>query len=93
MAKLNDDEVAAALTRLDGWTREDDAISREFVLKDFVAAIGLIAQIGLLAERANHHPTLENTYNRVRVLLSTHDEGGITEKDVALAEEITARAG
>jgi 4a-hydroxytetrahydrobiopterin dehydratase len=62
------------------------------VLPDFVAALGLMAQVGVLAERANHHPSIANVYNRVRIALSTHDEGGITERDVALAREITDRA-
>ena len=92
MARLTDTEIEAALADLEGWRREQDSIVREFTLRDFVAALGLIAQIGVLAERANHHPELTNVYNRVRVALTTHDEGGVTEKDVALAREITARA-
>ena len=65
---------------------------RDYELADFVAALGFIAQIGALAERADHHPTLTNTYSRLRVELSTHDAGGITEKDVALARAVEARA-
>lgn len=93
MPKLSDDAIARELGSLPGWRREGDAIVRDYELADFVAALGLIAQIGALAERADHHPTLTNTYNRLRVELSTHDAGGITEKDVALAREIEARAG
>ena len=92
MGRLTDTEIEAALADLDGWTRDGDAIAREFKLKDFVAAMGLIAQIGVLAERANHHPELRNVYNTVRVALSTHDQGGVTEKDVELAREINERA-
>ena len=92
MSRLNDAEIERALAGLEGWLREGEALVRDFVLPDFVAALGFIVQIGALAERASHHPTLTNTYNRVRVALSTHDEGGITEHDVALASEINERA-
>jgi len=91
MPRLNDSEIGQALAGLEGWRREGDELVRDFELSDFVASLGLIAQIGALAERANHHPTLTNTYNKVRVALSTHDEGGITEHDVALAKEIGER--
>ena len=93
MPKLSDDEIARELGSLAGWRREGSAIVRDYELADFVAALGLIAQIGALAERADHHPTLTSTYNRLRVELSTHDAGSITEKDIALAGEIEARAG
>ncbi len=92
MPRLSDSEVERALGGLDGWRREGDELVQDFVLRDFVASLGFIAQVGALAERANHHPTLTNTYNRVRVALSTHDEGGITERDTALAGEINERA-
>jgi len=92
MPRLSDGAIVEALAHLEGWRREDDALVREFVLPDFVAALGLMAQVGVLAERANHHPSMANIYNRVRIALSTHDEGGITERDVALAREITDRA-
>jgi len=92
MPKLGDDAIARELGSLAGWRREGDAIVRDYELADFVAALGLIAQIGALAERADHHPTLTNTYSRVRVELSTHGAGGITEKDFALARQIEVRA-
>ena len=88
MARLTDTEIEAALAELEGWQRDGDTIAREFKLKDFVAAVGLIAQVGLLAERANHHPELRNVYNTVRIALSTHDAGGLTELDVRLAKAI-----
>lgn len=93
MPRLSDSEIEQALAGLEGWRREGDKLVRDFELQDFVAALGLIVQIGALAERANHHPTLTNTYHRVRVALATHDAGGITERDVALAREIQQRAG
>ena len=91
--KLSDAEIEERLASLEGWSREGDEIVTEFQLEDFVAAVGLIAQIGVLAERMNHHPTLPNTYNRVGVALNTHDAGGITEYDFSLAAEINERAG
>ena len=93
MATLGDDEIARRLDALPGWRREGDAICREYELADFVEALGLIARVGALAERANHHPTLSNTYSRLRIELSTHDAGGITERDFALARAIEDRAG
>jgi 4a-hydroxytetrahydrobiopterin dehydratase len=93
MPKLSDAEIEQALTGLEGWSRAGDEIAREFQFRDFVEALGFIAQVGLLAERANHHPNLSNVYNRVTIALSTHDEGGITERDIKLATEISERAG
>ncbi|MFN8639171.1 MAG: 4a-hydroxytetrahydrobiopterin dehydratase [Dehalococcoidia bacterium] len=91
MPRLTDDAINRTLAGLEGWRREGDALARDFVLRDFVAALGFIVEVGALAERANHHPTITNTYNRVRLELSTHDEGGITERDVDLAREVNAR--
>lgn len=93
MAKLSDVEVAQALTGLDGWSREGEQIVREFQFADFVEALGFITQVGVLAERANHHPTITNTYNRVGIALWSHDSDGVTERDIALATEINARTG
>ncbi len=92
MARLSDAEIESALAHLGGWQREGAELVRQLVFEDFVAALGFIVQVGALAERANHHPTLTNTYNRVRIALSTHDEGGITDRDLALAREIGERA-
>ncbi len=89
--RLSDDAISSALGGLDGWSRDGDAIVREFEFRDFVEALGFIAQVGVLAERKNHHPELSNVYNRVRIALSTHDAGGITDLDVALAGEINER--
>lgn len=91
--KLSDAQVDEALSGLEGWSRDGDAIVRELQLADFVAAMGLITQIGILAERLDHHPTLTNTWNRLRIALSTHDVGGISDFDVQLAGEINERAG
>jgi 4a-hydroxytetrahydrobiopterin dehydratase len=89
--RLDDDAIASALADLDGWTREGDSIVRAFEFPDFVDALGFVTKVGLLAEKKDHHPELSNVYNRVRIALSTHDAGGITELDLALAREINER--
>ncbi|HJM74933.1 MAG TPA: 4a-hydroxytetrahydrobiopterin dehydratase [Dehalococcoidia bacterium] len=91
MAKLPDSEVDQALVGLDGWSLDGDQIVREFQFADFVEALGFITQVGVLAERADHHPTITNTYNRVGIALWSHDPDGVTERDVALATGINAR--
>jgi len=77
----------AAVARLDGWrTVEDrDAIAKQFRFRDFNAAFGFMTRVALYAERHDHHPEWFNVYNRVDVVLATHDSGGVTDKDVALA--------
>jgi 4a-hydroxytetrahydrobiopterin dehydratase len=89
---LSDGAIDEALSGLGGWSREGEAIVRDFQFADFVDALGFIAKVGVLAERANHHPELSNVYNRVRIALSTHDAGGITQNDIELAREIDQRA-
>lgn len=77
----------AALARLDGWRAAAgrDAIAKDFRFKDFNAAFGFMSRVALYAERHDHHPEWFNVYNRVEVTLSTHDAGGVSDKDVALA--------
>ena len=93
MLRLSDDYVRTALTHdLPGWTYNGAAIKKEFIFKGFMVAIGFIDRLAVEAQAARHHPDLENHYNRVLVSLSTHDEGGVTELDVALARAIEAVA-
>jgi 4a-hydroxytetrahydrobiopterin dehydratase len=70
-----------------GWTREQtrDAITREFLFADFKRAFAFMTQVALAAEKADHHPEWSNVYNKVRVTLTTHDAGGVTQKDLDLA--------
>ena len=90
---LTDDEVAAALAGLDGWTREADAIGRTIVCADFRAAIALVNAVGDAAEAANHHPDIEvRRYRRVTFTLTTHAAGAITARDMELAAEIDGLA-
>ena len=85
MPLLDDSALEAALTELLGWTISDDKLHREFVFEDFNEAFGFMARVALIAEQMNHHPEWFNVWSRVRVDLTTHDAGGITDKDVALA--------
>jgi len=82
MEILNPKDVAESL---DGWTGGDDFITKVFRFEDFAQAFGFMTQIAIIAEKMNHHPEWFNVYNRVDVTLTTHDAGGVTEKDVALA--------
>ena len=90
--RLSDTERAALRTTLPDWTiaQDRDAIRREFRFKDFSQAWGFMARVALLAEQHNHHPDWSNVWNTVRIELSTHDAGGLTENDVALARAIDA---
>jgi 4a-hydroxytetrahydrobiopterin dehydratase len=90
---LSDEDLTTALETLPGWRIEEGKLHREFTFDDFVAAFGFMARAALCAERSNHHPEWFNVYNTVRVDLSTHDAGGITEMDVALAKELNGLAG
>lgn len=78
----------AALARLSGWSRapgEREAIAKTYRFSDFNAAFGFMTRVALWADKADHHPEWFNVYNRVEVVLTTHDAGGVTDKDVALA--------
>jgi 4a-hydroxytetrahydrobiopterin dehydratase len=92
MTKLTDEDVRAALADLPGWTFESDALTKEYRFGGFRAAIGFIVRLADEAHAARHHPDLENHYNRVIVSLTTHDEGGVTDADVALARAIESVA-
>jgi 4a-hydroxytetrahydrobiopterin dehydratase len=90
---MSDDEIRAALAGLPGWTREGDAIVREFTFADFLGAVMFVNRITGAAEAADHHPDLDIRWNRVRVSLSTHSAGGVTGNDVALAGTVSGLAG
>jgi 4a-hydroxytetrahydrobiopterin dehydratase len=90
VAKLTDDDVEKGLATLAGWERNGDEIVKEFRFEGFGDAIAFVVRLAFRADKANHHPDLDVRYNRVRVALSTHSEGGITAKDLALAAEADA---
>ena len=90
MAALNEAEIEQRMQGAGEWTRgEGDTIVRDFRLADFAAAISLVERVAQVAESANHHPDiLVHGWNKVRLTLSTHSEGGLTDADFALAEQI-----
>lgn len=92
IARLTDEERAAALAALPHWRLADDGsgISRSLKFSDFVEAFGFMSRVALLAERADHHPEWSNVYNRVDIRLTTHDAGGLSARDIALARAIDA---
>lgn len=81
-----------ALEGVDGWgpVSGSEAIRRDFSFKNFSEAFGFMARVALVAEKMGHHPDWSNVYNRVTITLNTHDAGGLTEKDFALAKAINA---
>jgi 4a-hydroxytetrahydrobiopterin dehydratase len=89
--KLDEIERAAALEGLTNWTLgADQNIVRSFRFKSFSEAFGFMMRVALLAEKADHHPDWSNSYGKVEISLSTHDAGGITQKDIDLAQKIDA---
>ena len=86
--KLSPAELEAALRALDGWSLADGKLHREFRFADFSEAFAFMTRDALEAEKRDHHPDWSNVWNRVVVDLVTHDSGGVTEKDVALAKRI-----
>ena len=95
MAVLSERERAGALAGLDGWAfdAERNGIARSFRFADFGEAFAFMTRVALEAEKADHHPEWSNVWNRVDILLSTHDSGGVTQKDIALAARIEAILG
>ena len=91
---LSDEERADALDGLPDWDYDEarDAISRSFTFPDFSAAFAFMTRVALLAEKSDHHPEWTNVWNRVDVLLTTHDAGGLSARDVAMAEAIEGLA-
>ncbi len=87
-APIAGDALDLTLAKLPGWGIDQEKLYREFVFDDFNAAFGFMSRVALAAEAANHHPEWFNVYNRVRVHLTTHDAGGITERDVDLARRM-----
>lgn len=88
MSKLDDAAITRHLDDLEGWERDGDALTRTVEADGFRAAIDLIVAIADEAEAADHHPELTNVYATVGIRLTSHDAGGITERDVALARAI-----
>ena len=90
VAKLSDTERATLPATLPGWRLVEgrDAIRRDFTFRDFGEAWGFMARVALLAEKQDHHPEWSNVWNRVSITLSTHDAGGLSARDITLAQAI-----
>ncbi|PDW04845.1 4a-hydroxytetrahydrobiopterin dehydratase [Candidatus Viridilinea mediisalina] len=85
MNRLSPDEITLHMEQIHGWTRQGEALCKTYKLSGFPAAIAFVTQIGFLAEAAGHHPDIDIRYNKVTLTLTTHDAGGLTMKDFALA--------
>lgn len=85
MAKLTESQISEGLAKLAGWKVQNNKLHREYKFADFAHAFGFMATAAPTIEKNNHHPEWANVYNRVTVDLSTHDAGGITQKDLDLA--------
>jgi 4a-hydroxytetrahydrobiopterin dehydratase len=92
MAVLTEAALSSALSSLTGWQAEAGELRKTFTTPSFVTALALVNRAGDLAEAAGHHPDITINYNRVTFALVTHDQGGITEKDVAMARQIDQAA-
>ncbi len=93
--QLSDAERADALEDLDDWDYDEarDAITRRFTFRNFSEAFAFMTRVALLAEKADHHPEWSNVWNRVDVLLTTHDAGGLSGRDIEMAQAIDALLG
>src|SRR5688572_5369315 len=92
MGTLTDAELEAFLSEREGWASRGVAINKDFAFRALRAAMAVLDRVAERAEAARHHPDIEIHYNHVQITLSTHDAGGVTEKDVAAAVEIDAAA-
>lgn len=92
VARLTEGPRAESLTGLPGWTYDGDrdAIRRHFEFTDFNQAFGFMTRVALLAEKADHHPEWSNVWNKVEILLTTHDAGGLSVRDIQMAKAIDA---
>jgi 4a-hydroxytetrahydrobiopterin dehydratase len=85
MPKLNSAQIKTALKKIPDWKKKGSTIARTFQFKDFVVAMKFVNRVAVLAEKAWHHPDIDIRWNKVTLVLTTHSEGGLTEKDFALA--------
>lgn len=88
--RLSEADIKRELESLDGWNHKGNHIEKQFTFKDFNEAMEFVNSVAELAEKADHHPDITINYKRVTLVLSTHSENGITEKDISLAKEIEA---
>lgn len=85
---MEDAEIQERLANLQGWSYQDNSLSKQFSFADFLASVGFVNKIAPLAEEINHHPDLKIEYSKVTVTLTTHDQASVTNKDFELASKI-----
>lgn len=88
MKTYSEESIQTELKALQDWKFINNGIEKNFKFLDFTQALGFIVQVGVMAEKRNHHPELFNVYNKVKIRLTTHDAGGLTDKDIDLATAI-----
>jgi 4a-hydroxytetrahydrobiopterin dehydratase len=88
-AVLTEAEIDEALTSLPGWSRDEKAIVADFTFRDFNDALIFVNSVAQAAEQMNHHPDIDIRYNKVRMLLTSHDSGGVTRRDTRMAKQIS----
>lgn len=92
MSKLNQNQINTSLSKLSGWIFENESILKQFQFKDFIEALSFVNAVGLESEKMDHHPDiLMFGWNKVKITISTHSAGGVTEKDFSLASKIEER--
>ncbi len=89
---LNAEELSETLTTLDGWTAEGTMLKKHYKFENFASALAFVNQVGALAETADHHPDITFGWGYAELTLTTHDRGGITDVDLAIATKIDAIA-
>lgn len=92
MNTLNQEQISSNLSKFSGWSFENESIFKQFQFKDFMEALSFVNAVGLEAEKMDHHPDiLMFAWNKVKITISTHSAGGVTEKDFSLAQKIEER--
>jgi 4a-hydroxytetrahydrobiopterin dehydratase len=85
---LKDSEITEALRSLVGWNQANNAIERSYEFKDFAGSLAFVNRVADAAEAANHHPDIDIRYNKVKLVLTSHDSGGVTQRDIKMAGTI-----
>lgn len=88
LTKLTPDQIKTGLSQLKGWELAQDKLVKSFKFKDFTEAFGFITKVAIIAEKMDHHPEWFNVYNNLKIELTTHDAGGISQLDLDLAKKI-----
>jgi len=92
MSRLNQSQINSNISKLSGWSFENNSIQKQFQLKDFTEALSFVNAVGMESEKMDHHPDiLMFAWNKVKITISTHSAGGVTEKDFQLAIKIEER--